>query len=304
MPIDDSSITARHSGVAETAVPPHGTRRLQLRLGERTLTFDKTRIMGVLNVTPDSFSDAGQFLAPEVAIEQAISMANQGADIIDVGGESTRPGAADLPLQQELDRVMPVIEAVAARLDVAVSVDTSKPEVMQAAVAAGAVLVNDVFALQREGALQTAAGLDAAVCLMHMQGQPRTMQAHPQYEELPREVIDFLAVRLSAARAAGIAADRLIVDPGFGFGKNDGHNLKILANLQQFRDLQLPILVGLSRKQMLGNLTGKDPGQRVAAGVAAAVIAVCNGANIVRTHDVGPTVDALKVCDAVRRFRN
>jgi len=208
-----------------------------------------------------------------------------------------------LPLQQELDRVLPVIEAVVARLDVALSVDTSKPEVMQAAVAAGALLVNDVCALQGEGALQAVAGLDAAVCLMHMQGKPRTMQAHPRYEELPQEIIDFLAGRVSAARDAGIAADRLIVDPGFGFGKNDGHNLKILANLQQFRDLGLPILVGLSRKRMLGNLTGKEADQRVAAGVAAAVIAVSNGANIVRTHDVGPTVDALKVYDAVRRSR-
>jgi dihydropteroate synthase len=192
---------------------------------------------------------------------------------------------------------------ITARIDVAVSVDTSKPEVMQAAVAAGAVLINDVFALRRGGALQAAAGLDAAICLMHMQGEPGTMQARPQYKELPAEVIDFHRERVRACKDAGIDANRLIVDPGFGFGKNDQHNLKILANLAQFSDLKLPLLVGLSRKRTLGNLTGKGKDQRVAAGVAAAVIAVSNGANIVRTHDVGPTVDALRVFDAVRQSR-
>ena len=276
---------------------------MQVCLGERILTFEKSRVMGVLNVTPDSFSDGGRFLSADAAFEQAASMSQEGADIIDVGGESTRPGAEELPVQQELDRILPVIQSITARLDVAVSVDTSKPEVMQAAVASGAVLVNDVFALQREGALQTVAGLHVAVCLMHMQGQPQTMQARPHYENLPAEVIDFLAARVRAGSAAGIEAERMIVDPGFGFGKNDRHNLKILANLDQFRDLKLPILVGLSRKRILGNLTGKKAGQRVAAGVAAAVIAVSKGANIVRTHDVGPTVDALRVFDAVWQAR-
>ncbi len=276
---------------------------MELRLGDRLLTLERSRVMGILNVTPDSFSDGGQFLSVEAALAQAVSMWEQQADIIDVGGESTRPGAAALPVQQELDRILPVIESITARVDVAVSVDTSKPEVMQAAVAAGAVLVNDVFALQREGAMQAAAGLHAAICLMHMQGEPGTMQVRPEYGELPGEVIAFLDERVRACRDAGIATNRLLVDPGFGFGKNDRHNLKILANLDQFRDLKLPILVGLSRKRMLGTLTGKEAGQRVAAGVAAAVIAVANGAHIVRTHDVGPTVDALRVFDAVQQSR-
>ena len=276
---------------------------MEIRLGERILTLEKSRVMGVLNVTPDSFSDGGRFLSADAAFEQAASMSKEGADIIDVGGESTRPGAEELPVQQELDRILPVIQSITARLDVAVSVDTSKPEVMQAAVASGAVLVNDVLALQRDGALQAAAGLNVAVCLMHMRGNPRTMQVRPRYKALPAEVIDFLDARVRAGSDAGIDADRMIVDPGFGFGKNDQHNLKLLANLEQFRDLKLPILVGLSRKRTLGNLTGKDAEQRVAAGVAAAVIAVSKGANIVRTHDVGPTVDALKVFDAVRQSR-
>ena len=275
---------------------------MELRLGDRILTLEQSRVMGILNVTPDSFSDGGRFLSPGAALEQAASMSEQGADILDVGGESTRPGAEELPVQEELDRVLPVIQSIAARFDVAVSVDTSKPEVMEAAVAAGAVLINDVYALRREGAMQAAAGLDAAICLMHMQGDPQTMQARPEYKELPAEVIDFHRERVRACRDAGIAADRLIVDPGFGFGKTDQHNLKILANLEQFHDLRLPLLVGLSRKRTLGILTGKDADLRVAAGVAAAVIAVSKGANIVRTHDVGPTVDALRVFDAVQQY--
>ncbi len=276
---------------------------MELRLGARIMTLERSRVMGILNVTPDSFSDGGQFLPAADAVKHAETMAHDGADIIDVGGESTRPGAAELSLQEELDRVLPVIEAIAARIDIAVSVDTSKPEVMQAAVGAGAALINDVFALRQEGALDAVAGLDAAICLMHMQGKPRTMQERPEYDTLPGEIIDFLAERVRACRDAGIDAERLIVDPGFGFGKNDQHNLKILANLDELRALKLPLLVGLSRKRTLGNVTGKDAGERLAAGVAAAVIAVANGANIVRTHDVGPTVDALKVFDAVREAR-
>jgi len=276
---------------------------MELRLGEKMLTLRQPRVMGILNVTPDSFSDGGQFLAADAALKQAESMAEQGADIIDVGGESTRPGAEELPVQQELDRILPVIESIRVHIDVAVSVDTGKPEVMQGAVAAGAVLINDVYALQRDGALQVAAGLDAAICLMHMQGNPATMQDRPEYERLPREIIDFLDQRVRACRDAGIDADRLIVDPGFGFGKNDQHNLKILANLGEFRALQRPLLVGLSRKRTLSKLVGKKTDGLVAAGVAAAVIAVSNGANIVRTHDVRPTVDALRVFDAVRQAR-
>ena len=276
---------------------------MELHLGDRILTFAQSRVMGILNVTPDSFSDGGRFLSADAALQQAASMSEQGADIIDVGGESTRPGAEELPVQQELDRILPVIQSITARLDVAVSVDTSKPEVMQAAVAAGAVLINDVFALQREGAMQAAAGLDAAICLMHMQGSPATMQDRPAYEELPREIIDFLDKRVRACSDAGIDDNRLIVDPGFGFGKNDQHNMKILANLGEFGALRLPLLVGLSRKRTLGKLAGKEADQLVAAGVAAAVIAVANGANIVRTHDVGPTVDALSIFDAARQSR-
>lgn len=276
---------------------------MELRLGERILSLERSRVMGILNVTPDSFSDGGQFQSADDAVRHAESMAHDGADIVDVGGESTRPGAAELPVAEELDRVMPVIEAITQRVDIAVSIDTSKPEVMRAAVGAGAVLINDVYALRQEGALETAAGLDAAICLMHMQGKPRTMQDRPEYDSLPGEIIDFLAERVRDCRDAGIDAERLIVDPGFGFGKNDRHNLKILANLDEFRALKLPLLVGLSRKRTLGTLTGRDAGERIAAGVAAAVIAVANGANIVRTHDVGPTVDALKVFDAVREAK-
>lgn len=274
---------------------------MELRLGERILSLGQPRVMGILNVTPDSFSDGGRFLAPDAAIEQAARMAEEGADIIDVGGESTRPGARELPVQEELDRVMPVIEAIVERIDVPASIDTSKPEVMRAAVGAGAALINDVYALRREGALEAAAGLEAAICLMHMQGEPGTMQDHPEYQDLPGDIIDFLAARVRACRDAGIATDRLVVDPGFGFGKNDRHNLRILAKLDEFGALKLPLLVGLSRKRTLGNLTGKAPDQRTAAGLAAAVIAVTNGAHIVRTHDVGPTVDALKFVDAVRQ---
>ena len=198
---------------------------MELRLGERMLSLDRSRVMGILNVTPDSFSDGGQFLSADDAVNHAEGMALDGADIIDVGGESTRPGAVELPVQEELDRVMPVIEAITQRIDIAVSIDTCKAAVMQAAVGAGAVMINDIFALRQEGALQAAAELDAAICLMHMQGKPRTMQERPEYITLPGEIIDFLAERVRDCRDAGIDAERLIVDPGFGFGKNDRHNL-------------------------------------------------------------------------------
>lgn len=276
---------------------------MELRLGNRILSLDRPRVMGILNVTPDSFSDGGRFMSPDDALQHADRMAGEGADVIDVGGESTRPGAADLPVQEELDRVMPVIESITQRIDVAVSIDTNKPEVMRAAVAAGACMINDVFALRQDGAVEAAAGTTAAVCLMHMRGKPRTMQDRPEYDSLPGDIIDFLAERVRACRHAGIGAERIVIDPGFGFGKNDQHNLKILANLDAFRALKLPLLVGLSRKRTLGKLTGKEPAERLAAGVAAAVIAVSNGANIVRTHDVGPTVDALAMLDAVRRAK-
>ena len=274
---------------------------MELLLGKQVLSTDRSRVMGILNITPDSFSDGGKFLSPDKALAQAAAMLEDGADIIDVGGESTRPGAEGVSLQEELDRVIPVIEQISSQLDdVAISVDTSKPDVMRAAVAAGAVLVNDIFALRQEGALEVVAELGVAVCLMHMQGEPRSMQVAPEYQELPREIIDFLAERITASVAAGIDRDKIIVDPGFGFGKNDEHNLQILANLHQLQELRQPLLVGLSRKRMLGNLTGKAADKRVFAGIAATVIAVAGGANIIRTHDVAATVDALGIADAVR----
>ncbi len=274
---------------------------MELRLGNRILTLDEPRVMGIVNVTPDSFSDGGDYLSLELAVARAAEMCEQGADIIDVGGESTRPGAAEMPLIEELDRVLPVIEAIAAELDIAISVDTSKPQVMRQAVDAGAVMINDVFALRHEGAMEMARDLEAAICLMHMRGTPRTMQAAPEYEQLPQDVISFLAGRVEACSGAGIGRERLVVDPGFGFGKNDEHNLQILANLDQFAELGLPLLVGLSRKKTLGNLTGRPARERGPAGIAAALAAVTRGAHIVRTHDVAGTVDALKIANAVSK---
>jgi dihydropteroate synthase len=255
--------------------------------------------MGILNVTPDSFSDGGQFGELGTALRHAESMVAAGAAIIDVGGESSRPGASEVSSQQEIDRVVPVIEAIANRIDVAVSVDTSKAAVMQAAVASGATLINDVYALRQAGALQMAASLDAAICLMHMQGSPATMQANPQYRHIPGDIISFLQSRVAECRDAGIRSERLLVDPGFGFGKSDLHNLALLHNLAELRAVGLPLLVGLSRKRLLGSLTGKSVDQRLAAGVAAAVLAVERGARIIRTHDVAETVDALRVVHAV-----
>ncbi len=263
------------------------------------LQFDVPAVMGILNVTPDSFSDGGRFAGRDAALEQAAAMARDGAAIIDVGGESTRPGAADVPEQEELDRVIPVIEAIVAAVDVPVSIDTSKPAVMRAAVAAGAAMINDIRALREQGALQAAAELGVPVCLMHMQGQPRTMQVQPAYDDVVTEVAEFLAGRVRACVAAGLAEDRIVVDPGFGFGKAPRHNIELLANLRQLRSVGRPILVGLSRKSTLGELTGRDVGERVPASVAAAVIAVVEGAQIVRAHDVRETVDALRVAAAV-----
>lgn len=270
-----------------------------LRLGNHELALDRPRVMGVLNVTPDSFSDGGLFLAASDAVTRAAAMVESGADIIDVGGESTRPGAPPVPVQEELDRVIPVVEAIVASHDVLISIDTGKPDVMAAAVGAGAAIINDVHALREPGALEAAARLDAAICLMHMQGSPADMQKNPRYNKLPEDIIAFLGDRIDACVAAGIARDRLIVDPGFGFGKNDHHNLRILARLDAFRALDLPILVGLSRKRTLGNLTGRPVDARAPAGIAAAVMAIERGAHIIRTHDVRETVDALGVVMAV-----
>lgn len=256
-------------------------------------------VMGILNVTPDSFSDGGHFDNLNIALRQAVTMVEGGASLIDIGGESTRPGAASVPEQQELDRVIPVIEAVRAVTDVPISIDTSKAGVMREAAAAGATMINDVAALQGEGAMQAAADLGVPVCLMHMRGEPRTMQEKPQYDDVVAEVAAFLESRIAACVEAGIGEELIVVDPGFGFGKTHGHNVELLANLRQLRVRERPLLVGVSRKSTLGNLTQREVHERMPASVAAAVMAVVNGASIVRAHDVQATVDALKVAQAV-----
>lgn len=263
------------------------------------LNLPNPSVMGVLNVTPDSFSDGGRFTDIEVAKRQAERLVAEGASIIDIGGESTRPGAQSVSESEEADRVIPVVAAVRSVSGVVISVDTSKPSVMQAAVSAGAGIINDVLALREPGAIEMAAELKVPVCLMHMQGRPRTMQSQPKYTDVVAEVSEFLSSRIDKCVAAGIERDRIIIDPGFGFGKTRTHNVELLANLRQLTKLELPVLVGLSRKATLGELTGKEVSDRVPASVSAAVIAVLNGAAIVRVHDVGETVDALKVAEAV-----
>lgn len=267
-----------------------------------SITHSNPRVMGILNVTPDSFSDGGQFNNPDSAIRQAKRMLDDGADIIDIGGESTRPGAAAVTEQEELDRVVSVVEKVHSELGATISVDTSKAVVMREAVKAGASMINDVMALQNPDTLETAAGLDESIkiCLMHMQGQPRTMQKNPKYADVVDEVYGFLQQRVSACIDAGINRSQLVIDPGFGFGKNLEHNLCLLKNLTEFNKMELPVLVGISRKSMLGTLLGDvPPEQRVDASVAAAVLAYERGANILRVHDVKQTVDALKIAAAV-----
>ncbi len=254
--------------------------------------------MGIVNVTPDSFSDGGRHLQRDAALAYAGQLVEQGADLLDIGGESTRPGAPVISVQQELDRVLPVIEGLRG-VAVPVSVDTRKPEVMRAALAAGASMVNDINALQQPDAMAIVADSNAAVCLMHMQGNPQTMQQQPHYHDVVAEVIEFLRARIAAVQAAGIARERIVIDPGFGFGKTLEHNLALLRRLHEFSALGVPLLAGLSRKSMLGTLTGQDAQHRVHASVAAALLAVQHGANIVRVHDVQATVDAIKVWSAV-----
>jgi len=265
------------------------------------LPFDLSvpRVMGILNVTPDSFSDGGRFNTVDAALGHAVRMVAEGADILDVGGESTRPGAAAVSLQQEMDRVLPVIERLRAELDVPISIDTSKPDLMRAAVDAGARMINDVAALRAPGAIAAAAAAGVPVCLMHMQGEPRTMQQTPQYRDVVADIIQYLGDRVAACEAGGIARERLLVDPGFGFGKTLEHNLALLRGLGELRSLGLPVLVGISRKSMLGAVTGRPVEERLAASVAAAVMAVERGARIVRVHDVAATVDALRLWQAV-----
>ena len=273
---------------------------MQLICGRHALDLSRPVVMGVLNVTPDSFSDGGRFLEPAAAVERALRMVEEGAGIIDVGGESTRPGAAPVPLDEELRRVLPVVERLVAELAVPVSVDTSKPEVMGRAISAGAGMINDVCALQAAGAVEVLARSRAAACLMHMQGEPRTMQLSPAYGDVVAEVRGFLCARAGACREAGIGADRLVLDPGFGFGKTLDHNLELLCSLDRIAAEGLPVLAGLSRKSMIGQLTGRPAGERLAGSVALAAIAVTNGASIVRAHDVAATVDAVRIAAAVR----
>ena len=262
-------------------------------------TIPAPAVMGILNVTPDSFSDGGHFENLHTAVRQAVTMVEDGASLIDIGGESTRPGAASVPEQQELDRVIPVIEAVRAVTDVPISIDTSKAGVMREAVAAGAAMINDVAALRGEGAMQAAADLGVPVCLMHMQGEPRTMQEKPRYDDVVADVAAFLESRIAACVEVGIGEELIVVDPGIGFGKTHRHNVELLANLRQLRVRERPVLVGVSRKSTLGDLTQREVHERMPASVAAAVVAVMNGASIVRAHDVQETVDALKVAQAV-----
>ena len=262
--------------------------------------FDLSRplVMGIINATPDSFSDGGQHMHCDAALAQAYRLLEEGADLLDIGGESTRPGATPVSLQQELDRVLPIIEGLRGA-PAPISIDTSKPEVMRAAIAGGASMVNDINALQDAAAMQVVAASDVAVCLMHKQGKPQTMQSQPQYQNVIAEVGEFLRERITAAEAAGISRKRIVIDPGFGFGKTLEHNLALLRELKTLTALGVPILAGLSRKSMLGTLTGQDVTQRMPASIAAAIIAVQRGASIVRVHDVRATVDALKILHAV-----
>jgi len=270
-----------------------------LQCRDRVLDLGSPVVMGVLNVTPDSFSDGGRFFNPDAAVRHAHEMIEEGAAIIDVGGESTRPGAAPTTLEEELARVVPVIEALRKHTTVFISVDTSKPEIMRAACLAGADIINDVCALTATGAMAAARETRAGICLMHMKGEPRTMQLAPHYDDVVVEVCAWLAARVAACREAGIDAARLAVDPGFGFGKRVVDNLGLLKHLARFQELGVAVAVGLSRKSMLATLTGRDVDDRTAGSVALAAIAVLNGARIVRAHDVAATVDAIRVAAAV-----
>jgi dihydropteroate synthase len=271
---------------------------MSFRCGNFRFDLSRPLVMGIVNVTPDSFSDGGLHLERDVALKHAHQLITEGADILDIGGESTRPGAKPVGVQEELDRVLPVIEGLRGA-PVPVSIDTRKPEVMRAAITAGAQMVNDINALQDAAAMNCVAASNVAVCLMHKQGDPQTMQQQPHYQNVVAEVCAFLRERTEAAQAVGIQRDRIAIDPGFGFGKTLEHNLSLLRELKRLTEPGVPVLAGLSRKSMLGALTGREAGQRLPASIAAALIAVQNGANIVRVHEVGATVDALKVWEAV-----
>jgi len=272
----------------------------ELDCSGRKVTLDRPRIMGILNVTPDSFSDGGQWVGKPEAIQHALAMQDAGADIIDIGGESTRPGAQAVPLQQELDRVIPVIEAIVPQLSVPVSIDTSKPEVMREAVSAGAGMINDVYALRQDGALQAAADLAVPVCLMHMLGDPRVMQQNPVYDDVTAEIKGFLLDRARQCELSGIPAQNIVLDPGFGFGKTLQQNLDLFHGLPELVASGYPVLVGMSRKAMIGQLTGRGMSNRVPGSITAAVLAVLQGVSIVRVHDVAETQDALNIVKSLR----
>ena len=272
-----------------------------LRIGTRNFDLSRSIVMGILNVTPDSFSDGGRFDRVEQALDHALRMQAEGADIIDIGGESTRPGARAVTPEEELERVMPVIRVLRQESDIPISIDTSKPEIMRAAVDAGANMINDVNALRAQGAVETCADMDVPVCLMHMQGEPRTMQQDPRYDDVVRDIADFLDQRSRECAKAGIDGGKLILDPGFGFGKTLQHNLELLNRLDMICALESPVLVGISRKSMLGAVIDKPVAERLYAGIAAAVIAHGKGARLFRVHDVAPTRDALALCDALRQ---
>ncbi|MEE2762541.1 MAG: dihydropteroate synthase [Pseudomonadota bacterium] len=276
---------------------------MELNFAGRVLDMSRCHVMGVLNVTPDSFSDGGQFNSPAAAMARARQMVADGAAFIDVGGESTRPGASPVSVQEEMDRVCPVVEAIAKELDVVVSVDTSAPEVMAETARLGAGLINDVRALQRDGAPEAAAKAGIPACIMHIQGEPDTMQDRPHYRNVRRDVSSFLTERMRVAEQAGMRPENIILDPGFGFGKTLEHNLQLLACLEQLHVLGHPLLVGMSRKSMLGAITGREVTERLPASLAAATIAAMKGVSIVRVHDVRETVDAVKVVTAMKEAR-
>ena len=271
-----------------------------LTIGNKQFDLSRAIVMGILNVTPDSFSDGGRFSRVEHAVEHAMRMQQEGADIIDIGGESTRPGANAVTVDEELERVIPVIRAFRQHSSLPISIDTSKPVVMRAAVTEGANMVNDVNALQAEGAVETCAELGIPVCLMHMQGEPRTMQQDPQYDDVVKDVAAYLQQRSIECIESGIHRNNIVIDPGFGFGKTLRHNLDLLNRLESISELELPVLVGISRKSMLGAILDRPVSERLYAGIAAAVIAYNKGARLFRVHDVAPTRDALAVCDALQ----
>ncbi len=264
--------------------------------------LNNVQVMGILNVTPDSFSDGGQFTHFDSALKQVEKMIDNNVDIIDIGGESTRPGAVDVSVQDEIVRVIPLLKAIKSRFDINVSIDTSKAEVMGEAITYGADMINDVRALQNTGCLEVVAQSDIAVCLMHMQGMPRTMQENPEYNDIIEDILEFFRQRIDCCERSGINKERLVLDPGFGFGKTVAHNYEVLAKFAQFKTLGLPVLAGVSRKSMIGNLLNRDVNERLAGSLAAAIVAVQQGANIIRVHDVQESVDALNILKAVTQY--